>query len=232
MRSINPETLFGLEAFRALSREERQIVAACCRPHHYAAHQLILAYLDRSCDVYFIVSGQAQAINYSSDGRQVSLQLLEAGQMFGELAAIDRKPRVCCVIATTDCEVLSMSADDFMQTIRTYPSFAEATLQRLAGMVRHLSTTVFERDTLPAQQRIRSVLLRLALEHMRDDNSAIIVPAPTHADIANFTGVRRETVTRELAGLKKAGHVDRRGGVLTIRNVTGLARMVGMPYRL
>jgi CRP/FNR family transcriptional regulator, cyclic AMP receptor protein len=227
VRSINPQTLAGLEAFRVLALEQREAVASLCHYHSFEAHQLIISHLDRSCEVYFIISGQAQAVIYSSDGRQVTLQLLEAGQMFGEIAAIDRQPRTCSVVATSDCEVLTMAPNDFMATVHNHPAFADVILQRLTRMVRQLSSAVFERDALPVRQRIHNVMLRLALEHLRDDNSALIIPAPTHADIAHFTGVRRETVSRELARLKKAGFVDRRDGVLIIQRVTELARMFG-----
>jgi CRP-like cAMP-binding protein len=226
VRSINPQTLAGLEAFRTLTLEQREAVAQLCRHHSFEAHQLIISHLDHSCEVYFIISGQVQAVIYSSDGRQVTLQLLDAGEMFGEIAAIDHQPRTCSVIATSDCEILTMAPDDFMATVHDYPAFADVILQRLTRMVRQLSSAVFERDTLPVRQRIHNVILRLALEHMRDDNSALILPAPTHADIAHFTGVRRETVSRELAQLKKAGFVDRREGVLIIKRVTELARMI------
>ncbi len=227
MKSINPQTLTGIEAFRSLTLQERQAILPCCRYHHYRANQQVISHREPSCDVYFIISGQAQAIIYSADGRQVTLQTLEAGQMFGELAAIDRQPRTCCVIATTECEMLTMDPADFMATLYAYPGFATVTLKRLTTMVRQLSAAIVERDTLPARQRVRNVVLRLALDNMHDDNTARIIPAPTHADIAHHTGVRRETVSRELADLKKAGFIARQDGMLVIQRVTTLARLVG-----
>jgi CRP-like cAMP-binding protein len=135
-------------------------------------------------------------------------------------------PRSAHVVALSDALVVSMSSSDFWDVLRTYPPVAEVTLKRLTKLVRHLSERLFEISTLPVKDRIHAELLHLARQHLRDNNTAVISPPPTHADIASRVGTHREAVTRAFNDLKSAGLIMRHEGELVICNVTELTRMV------
>jgi CRP-like cAMP-binding protein len=122
--------------------------------------------------------------------------------------------------------IASLSADEFWQVLRDYPIVAEATLKRLTKQLRILSERVFEFSALTVKNRIHAELLRLARDHSRGANKAAISPVPTHAEIASRVSTHREAVTRELNDLTRAGLIERRHGVLIIRDVEHLARMV------
>lgn len=224
---VTAETLGQINAFRDLTRAEREHIMTFCHGRTYQPGQYIVSYKDDSKDVFFIVSGSVQAINYGSSGHQVTLQDLEAGQMFGELSAIDGEPRSAHVVTVTDAIIVSMTPQSFMQMLDDYSSVARATFKRLTGMVRNLGNKVYYRDVLPAHQRVRAELLRLAFEQQRPNDTAVISPAPTHNDIAFHIGARRETVTRELASLRDSGLIMRRGNDLLICDVARLTRMIG-----
>jgi CRP-like cAMP-binding protein len=223
---LNAETLCGISLFRQLTAQERKVLVSRCRAHHYRATQLIFSHHDTSRDVFFVISGTLRATLYSLAGKQVTFKDIGAGQMFGELSAIDGAPRSAHVVAISDALVVSMSPQDFWETLRTYPPVAEATLKRLTGLVRFLSERIFEVCTLPVKDRIHVELLHLAQEHMRDDNTACITPAPTHADIASRIGTHREAVTRVLNDLKGNGLLTRRRGALVVSDVNQLTRIV------
>jgi CRP-like cAMP-binding protein len=224
--AASAETLSGIDAFRRLSAAERQQLAVHFACQRYRPGQEIVSYHDSGRDAYFIVSGQVQATIFSVNGKQVALQDLGPGEMFGELSAIDGQPRSAYIVALTDSFICSLTAADFMQAIRDYPAVAEATLKRLTGMVRLLSERVFEVSTLAVKHRIHAELLRLAVQHVQDERTAVILPAPTHHDIANHIGTHREGVTRELANLKEVGLIERRGNALVICDVPRLRAMV------
>ena len=65
-------------------------------------HQIILGYQDDSREVFFVVRGQVRVTFFSECGREVSFRDLPAGEMFGELSAIDGLPRSCTVVALTE----------------------------------------------------------------------------------------------------------------------------------
>jgi CRP-like cAMP-binding protein len=204
---LTPEVLAQIDAFRVLTRDEREQIMDFCLGQSYDMGRHIISYQDVSRDVFFIASGRAQAINYASSGHLIILQDLEAGQMFGELSAIDGEPRSAHVVTVTESFIVSMKYDNFLRILELYPPVIDVTMKRLTGMVRLLGKRVYDRDTLPATQRVCAELLRLAYPDPQRQGQEIISPLPTRAKIAHHIGTSRETVSREIASLRKAGIV-------------------------
>ena len=225
--STHPETLAALQAFRELDPSARQDIAKYCRSQRFEAGENIIVLGERSTDVFFLAAGRAKATIYSEVGRQFTLQTLEAGTMFGELAALDGRPRSAYVIAMEESLAVSMAAQSFINVIHRYPSVALATLRRLCSMVRSLSTKTYRRNTLSAQARVCAELLRLAATQKTGPNSAYLKQPPTHAEIATFVGASRETVSREMSHLKQQGLLQTSGRAIRIMDVTKLMQMVG-----
>ncbi len=223
---LNAETLCGVDAFRHLSSEDRKRLAVHCRARRYQAGQQIISQHEETQDVFFVVTGRVRITLYSLSGKQITFQDLGAGDMFGELAAIDGAPRSAHVVATAESILISMSTQAFWDALRTYPPVAAATLKRLTRLVRFLSDKVFEVCALPVRDRIYVELLNLARPHRQEDNTAVISPIPTHADIASRIGTHREAVTRVLNDLKHRGVISRQTGKLVIRDVNRLTSMV------
>lgn len=223
---MNPGSLLGIDLFRALPEEERAQIVRFCEGRLYAPQHEIVVHQDNSQDVYFVVSGKVQVTVFSASGKVITFEELEAGQMFGELSALDREPRVASVIAVRETFVVRISGPQFCELIWTHPRLAEATLLRLCAMVRDLCERVFQFHALPVSERIRAELLRLAIAHTSSGNRAVLAPAPTHADIASRVGTHREAVTRELSALTKSRLLERTGGELIVKDIDELRKLV------
>lgn len=226
---IRPETLSGIDAFRRLNSADRTTLAARCGHARYRTGQQILSCSDSCRNVYFIVAGRAQATVFSLSGRQVTLQDLGPGEMFGELSAIDGEPRSAHVVATADTLIVSLTPDEFSRALYGYPAVTEATLNRLIGMVRMLSERVFEISALPVRHRVHAELLRLALRaggQGPGGASVAIDPAPTHSALASQVGTHREGVTREFNRLKRIGLISASRGCLIVHDVAALRALV------
>ncbi len=220
------ETLGGIELFKHLPPGDLEALAKRCRWRRHTAGQRIVGHMDETRDVFFIVKGKIRAIIYSLSGKEVTFRDISAGDMFGEFSAIDGQPRSAHIIALSDSSIASMAADEFWHMLRDYPVVAEATLKRLTKQLRVLSERVFEFSALSVKNRIHAELLRLARDHLRGENTAAISPVPTHADIASRVSTHREAVTRELNDLERTGLIERNRGVLIIRDIELLIRMV------
>lgn len=219
-------TLAGVDLFRDLNEADVSAVALRCQWNSYGPGEQIVLHQDRSRDVFFVVDGKVRATLYSLSGKEVTFRDVLAGEMFGELSAIDGKPRSAYVVAVSDSLVASMSDTAFWKVLEDYPTVAAACLRRLATLVRSLSERVVEFSTLAVKNRIHAELLRLARSESDDAGSAVIAPAPTHADIASRVSTHREAVTRELNRLAHEGLLERRSGTLVIRDVTRLETLV------
>ena len=220
------ESLGGIAVFKDLPARDLEVLVKCCQWHRYAASQQIVGHMDETTDIFFIVDGKVRVVSYSLSGKEVTFRDIGAGEMFGEFAAIDGQPRSADVVATTDALIASMSANVFWEVLADHPTVTATILKRLTKQIRDLTERVFEFSTLAVRNRIQAELLRLARDHMRSENTAVISPAPTHANIASRVSTHREAVTRELNDLARAGVIEQRGRVLIIRNIGQLARML------
>lgn len=219
-------TLAGIEFFKDLAQDALPPLERACRWRSYGGGQLILSHHDLSNDVYFIVSGKVRVVIYSPAGKEVSFGELTAGSMFGEIAAIDGKPRSASIIAETDALIADMPAAAFTKLLAAHPEIAARVLRQFADLVRQLSTRIFEFSVLAVKNRIHAELLRLARRGSIEGNRAVLSPAPTHSDIASRVSTHREAVTRELNALARDGLLERSGGAVAITDVARLAKMV------
>jgi CRP/FNR family cyclic AMP-dependent transcriptional regulator len=110
-------SLIGVPVFKNLSPEARANVENRCRWRLFDARSEILGYQAQSDDVFFIVSGRVRVIIYSSSGRAVTFRDLGPGDMFGELAAIDRQRRSAGVEALETCLIAQMTPAVFWDVV-------------------------------------------------------------------------------------------------------------------
>jgi CRP/FNR family transcriptional regulator, cyclic AMP receptor protein len=217
-----------IKEFQTLSSADLEIVAQACHWHRYEAGENIVRYHDDSNSAFFVVQGEIRVTYHSLSGHEVILCDLPAGEMFGELTAIDGKTRSATVVAKTNTLLASMPAPAFQNLIYSNRPIAEAIFKRLTGEVRRLTERVYDFSTLAVCNRIHAELLRMAKKHMSTPNTAIISQAPTHTEIANLVSTHREAVTRELSNLTKKELILRKGHDLHILDVAKLTNMVNV----
>ncbi|MDH3594001.1 MAG: Crp/Fnr family transcriptional regulator [Rhodospirillales bacterium] len=223
---VTADSLAGIGLLHGLCEADLGALAKRCSWRRYQAHEQIIHFHDDTRDVYFVVEGEVRAITYSLEGKEVTYRDIPAGGMFGEYAAIDGKPRSATIKALVPSYVAAMPATCFWEVLENHPSANAIMLKQLTRQVRTLTDRVFEFSTLAVKNRIHAELLRLARDHIVDEETAVIVPSPTHADIASRISTHREAVTRELTELSRQELVERRHGSLVVRDVPRLERMV------
>jgi CRP-like cAMP-binding protein len=143
--AVTPQySLEGVALLKGLSADTLGRIQKTCTWRRYESEEPIVEYLDRSDDVFFLVSGEARVIVYSLTAKVVSFHDLGPGDMFGELPAIDGRPRSASVEARTSCLVASMKASAFHELLRQEPVVMQAVLRQLVSTIRRLSTRVYE----------------------------------------------------------------------------------------
>lgn len=186
-----------------ISPEDQRAVLARARIVKARKGQMVLGMGESSREVFVVLEGCLQALLYAANGREISLRDLAAGQLFGELAAIDGEARSASIVAVTDARLLAIPQDLFGSVVSGSPQAADWMIRRLTAQVRSLTNRVFETSALHVQARLHCELLRLA--RTRGTRDGVVDPAPTHADLANRIGSHREAVTRELGALVSQG---------------------------
>jgi len=219
------ETLARIGLFQALDMRAIGDLDTQCSWRRVPSGQWLIDYQDASNDVFFVVSGSVRVMIQSA-GREVLLRQINAGEFFGELAAIDGQPRSSGIVATTDVTIARMTAGVFREAIHRHSAVCDKLLEILAGQIRSLANRVNEFSTLDVRYRIYAELLRLSRAEPGQAGRAIISPPPVHAEIAARVSTRREAVARELKILERAGLVERRRGALALRDVHQLTRLL------
>jgi CRP-like cAMP-binding protein len=219
-------SLETIPLFRPLGTQARVALERKCRWKTYGAGQIIVHHQDQSRDVYFVVSGKVRAIIYSPAGKAVTFRDIGPGDMFGEMAAVDGKPRSASVEAIEPSFLGQISEQDFGRAMIEQPQIAIGLLQHAVGQIRVLTTRIFEFSTLAVNNRIQAELLRLARDAGVDGNTATIAPAPKHAEIASRISTHREAVAREISRLEALGLLQRKSRCIIITDLKRLARMV------
>jgi CRP/FNR family cyclic AMP-dependent transcriptional regulator len=224
--SFSAMTLAGIGIFCGLSPDVLASLSRRCHWRRYSAGQTIVQYQDEGRDVFFILTGRVCAVYYSASGREVRFSDIPAGELFGEFAAIDGEPRTADVVAVTETLIASMSAELFWEILRRHDSVCAAILCRLTGIARATQRRIVEFSTLPVRSRLHAELVRMARTCAPDGSTAIISPAPKHAEIASRISTHREAVTRELNELTRAKLIAKRGSDLIIYDTEMLESMV------
>ncbi len=217
-------TLQSVKLFSRLPEQALDDVLASCRARRYAAGERIVSRYDHHSDVYFIVAGRAKATLFANNGREVTYDILTAGDMFGEVAAIDGLARTTDVEAEADSIVAVINGEMFCALLRKYPSaLGEPIMCHLTAMVRRLVERVYEITAYTVPIRVQLFLLREAKKQRSHGNSAEI--HFTQKEIAALTRTERCAVNREISRLENPGLVawERRGyGV--VHDIEGLEK--------
>jgi CRP/FNR family transcriptional regulator, cyclic AMP receptor protein len=219
------ETLTRIGLFQSLDARAIGHFDSQCSWRRATSGQWLIDYQDASNDVFFVVSGSV-GVMIQSAGREVLLRQIDAGEFFGELAAIDGQPRSSGIVATTDVTIARMPASVFRAAIHAHPEVCDKLLGILASQIRILANRVNEFSTLDVRYRIHAELLRLSRPDPANAGRAIISPPPVHAEIAARVSTRREAVARELKALERAGLIERRRGALALNDTHRLRRMI------
>jgi len=219
------ETLAKMSLFQSLDARTIGHLDTQCTWRRATGGQWLIDYQDASNDVFFVLSGSVRVMIQSA-GREVLLRQINAGEFFGELAAIDGQPRSSGIVAMTDVTIARMPASVFRAAIHAHPEVCDKLLGSLAGQIRVLANRVNEFSTLDVRYRIYAELLRLSRPEPGSAGRAIISPPPVHSEIAARVSTRREAVARELKALERTGLIERRRGAIALSDTHRLRHLI------
>lgn len=208
---ISPLQVLNIRLFETLSSQDALQVAGLLHKKSFKRNQIIVSKRDRSNDVYFVLSGRIRMNCFSESGKEAWFNEKGPGEIVGELAAIDGKTRTANVTALCDSSLLHMKRIDFLEVLQDYPNISLALNKELVGNIRTLTERVFEFTAMNVNMRITSELCRIGRTHSDGEDSVLISPSPTHADIASRVSTTREAVTRVFNKLEHDGLVQKLG---------------------
>ena len=183
---------------------------------------------DGSTSVYSCVSGRVRIFVSAQSGREILIGFKQAGEQFGELSAITRRPRVASATAAEDSVVAHMPGDRFLDELAHESGVAFAVLRNLAEQLQATNLRLLARNSQSAGSRTGHKLAELAALRRRHHghDAAVRCRARPHAERSGRLGrASRESVCRALADFRRHGVIDTGRGHITVHDIDELVRV-------
>lgn len=211
--------------FLGLPEETVEKATAHVVTRSHPANQVILLENDWGSSVYFILSGWVKIRTYNLDGKEVTLNILGKGELFGEMAPLDEVPRSTDVITLAPTLIGNMPSQDFVHLLNTEPQSGIRLAKLMARRLRQVNRRLRLRES-DSVSRVADILLFLADGQGKESQKGTEIPNLPHRELSSLSGLARETVTRVLSKLEKKGLIARDREILCIPDPNALERLM------
>ncbi len=213
--------------FSTLAEDDLGRVADVAVPRRFAAAEVVFREGDESNTCYIVRSGKARAIRAHTDGRSITLANFGPGDIFGELAMFDNERRSATVETLAVTEVIAILGGDMRRLMREHPEIAVKLIAALAQRLRDTNERLARQSFQTVQSRVAAVLAQMVAAARTDGApEGDVLITSTQADLAQMAGSSRESASRFLAVLERAGIITQGRGKLVVHDAEALDRYV------
>jgi CRP/FNR family transcriptional regulator, cyclic AMP receptor protein len=199
--------------FRALRPPVIERLASYMEQRRIARGGVIFAKGDADTGLMGVLAGSVKISVASAKGRNIVLNIIHAGGVFGEMSLFDGHPRPTDATALSDCELLVIKHQDFMPFLRSEPDLGLQFIEILCARLRRTSEQVEDGTFLDLPTRLARMLLRLTAASAPTGTVAI-----TQREISQIIGQSREGTNKQLRAWAKHGWIRlKRGGVSVLQ---------------
>jgi CRP/FNR family cyclic AMP-dependent transcriptional regulator len=208
--------------FSKLSPKQIDRLAACIVGKWIPRRTSIVAKGDPGSSLFVICQGTVKISVPSADGHDAVLDLIGKGEVFGEIALLDGRPRTADVVAITDCELFVIERRDFLPLVKEEPEIALKLIEILCAKLRQTTDQAENLMFLHLPGRLARALLRLS---EGDERSCERKVAVTQKDLGNIIGMSRESTNRQLRIWEEQEWVRLERGGIVILSAKALERI-------
>jgi CRP/FNR family cyclic AMP-dependent transcriptional regulator len=170
--------------------------------------------------------------NYSSEGREVTLNIVRKGEFFGEIALLDGKSRTAEAVAIEPTELLVLERRHFLPWLEAHPTVCLRMFGVLCDRLRRTSTQLEDTLFLEASCRLARCLVRLATAFGVAEKEGIRIDVKLRQQQpGTLVGITRESTNKHLGEWQRDGLITVSAGTITIRNLDGLRDLAGFFYQ-
>lgn len=202
--------------FSELSGEDLEEISRVAVPRSYPKGVRVFHEGDHSDACYIVRSGDLRVTREHTDGRAIALATLGPGDIFGELAMLDGEARSASVEALTECQLLALPAADVRRLLRGSSEITVKLVFALTRRLREANERIARQSFQTVPSRVAGVLSQLTAEEAPLQGREGVTIRMTQADLAQLAGTSRESVSRFLAVLERAGVVHVGRGRVTV----------------
>ena len=213
--------------FAGLTPDQLADLASVAVPRRWGAGEVIFREGDAGDTCYVIEDGCVRVTRNHSDGRTITLAELRPGDLFGELAMFDSEKRSATVEAAEETTAVALLAGDLRRLLLRHPDISIKLLSAFAERLKEANERISRQSFQTVASRVAGVLLSHTEERVGDGVPAQdVLIRSTRAEIAQLAGSSRESVSRFLATLERAGLVTCGRGKVVIHDPAALRRYI------
>ncbi len=221
------QLLATVPVFETLSAEDLQRIAEVSVPRSFDLGEVVFREGDASDTCYIVRVGHARAVRAHADGRTITLANFGPGDIFGELAMFENERRSATIEATSAMQVIAILGGDMRRLLSLHHQMAIRLVMALGRRLRETNERLSRQSFQTVQSRVATVLGQLVDQARAEGETGpgVLIRA-TQADVAQLAGSSRESASRFLAVLERAGVVSQGRGKLVIHDPDALPRYV------
>ncbi len=211
------ELLATVPVFETLSEEDLERIAEVAVPRSFDPGECVFREGDASDTCYIVRVGQARAVRAHIDGRTITLATFGPGDIFGELAMFENESRSATVEATSAMSVIAILGGDMRRLLAAHHQMSLRLVVALGRRLRETNERLSRQSFQTVQSRVATVLRQLVEQAHADgaqDGDVLVVA--TQSDLAQLAGSSRESASRFLAVLERAGVITQGRGRLVV----------------
>jgi CRP/FNR family transcriptional regulator len=213
IENVKLEFLQNIQLFSSLTDLELQQIAGKIRIEEFRKNEIVLREEDTNEYMYIILDGQVKVIQATEDGKEILLAIHKSHEFFGEVSLIDGKTAPATVQASEDSFIAFISKRDFFALLSSQHKVLEKLLQILCLRLRDSWKRIYLLNFKHATDRVKTLFLSLSFDNSTQTPEGIVLNLKlTHQEIADMTGLTRESVTRVL------DKFQRDGGITVLKN--------------
>lgn len=165
----------------------------------------VIFYEDEVANFYYqVIDGCVRMFNSNDDGKEFTQGYFPEGQSFGEPPLFIDEKYPATAVAFQDSKIIKLSKDKFLKILDEYPSIQKYFLKLMAQRIHNKAKT--SKDIINQKPEFR-IIAFLNTHKKGNSNTKELVPF-TRQEIANFTGLRVETVIRAFSKMKAEKKID------------------------
>lgn len=211
------EVIAGHFLLRHLRPEELSRLAASAILVRYRAHATIFQHGDPGNSMMAVASGRVKICNYSSEGKEMVLNIIDRGGLFGEIAVLDGQPRSGDAVAIEDTELLVLERTRLLPFLTANPEISTRLIAVLCQRLRHTSEALEDALLRDAPSRVARGLLRLARTFGKPEAAGLRLDIKlSQQQIGNLIGISRESTNKYIGEWTRERWLAVNNGFITI----------------
>jgi CRP/FNR family cyclic AMP-dependent transcriptional regulator len=220
------ELLGGVPVFSTLERADLERIAQLAVPREFDPGEVVFREGDSSDTCYVVRDGRARAVRTHRAGRTITLATFGPGDIFGELALFEDERRSATVEAVQRTSVVGVLGPDMRRQMTEHAEIAARLVIALGRRLRETNERLSRQSFQTVQSRVAVVLSELVAQDVADGSCKDVLVRATQAELAQLAGSSRESASRFLAVLERAGVISQGRGRLIVHDPQALKQYV------